>query len=99
MHQQVEYMQEITILTPYLLTEFHDFNVYSLQVPRQEYWSFSRVKWGIIYQVSKVVPPQASIGPEDGMGQDPGLVGSRPAPPYDRPTPLFHEISSNLVVT
>jgi hypothetical protein len=102
MHQYVEYMQEMTMLTPCLLTELHDFSVYSLQELRLEYWIFSRVKWEIIYQVPKVVPPRASKGPEEGMGQDlgpVGLVGDRPAPPYGRPAPLFYRISSNLVAT
>jgi hypothetical protein len=89
MCQHVKYIQEITILTPCLLTEFHSFSVYSLQEPGLEYWSFSRVKWGIIYQVPKDVTPRASTGPKEGMGQDQGPMGLLGG----RPTPLFHGMS------
>jgi hypothetical protein len=40
MCQHVKYMQEMTILTPYLRTEFHNFSVYSLQEPRIEFGAF-----------------------------------------------------------
>jgi hypothetical protein len=40
MHQHVEYMQEMTILTPCLLIEFHYFSVYLLQEPKLEFGAF-----------------------------------------------------------
>jgi hypothetical protein len=37
-----EYMQEMTILTPYLLTKFHDFSVYLISGTWRSIWSFLR---------------------------------------------------------
>jgi hypothetical protein len=40
MCQHVEYMQEIIMLTPYLLTKFHRFSIYSLQGLGLEFGAF-----------------------------------------------------------
>jgi hypothetical protein len=40
--QHVEYMQEITMLIPYLLTKFQDFSVYLISRTWSTIWDFSR---------------------------------------------------------
>jgi hypothetical protein len=46
-------MQEITILTPYLLTELHYFNVYLILGTRNAMWNFPKDQKGLnpIYQL------------------------------------------------
>jgi hypothetical protein len=77
-------MQEMTMLTPYLLTEFHDFSVYLISETQN---NFSRDQMG---NLSKRVSPRVSTDREGQVGPSPNQVGPEgwPAGPTLAPTDL-----------
>jgi hypothetical protein len=49
-------MQEMTMLTPYLLTEFHSFSVYLISGTRMQFGAFQGTRGGIQLKIKKGVP-------------------------------------------
>jgi hypothetical protein len=67
-----EYMQEMTVLTPYVQTKFHDFSVYLISRTWNAFQNFSRDQRG---HLPKRVLPQVSTDRVDHVGPSLGQVG------------------------
>jgi hypothetical protein len=64
----------MTMLTPYLLTEFHDFSVSMTLGTRNAMWNFSRDQRGYL---SKRVSPWVSTDREGHIEPSPSQVGPK----------------------
>jgi hypothetical protein len=82
-------MQEITMLTPYLLTKFHDFSIYLISGTWNAIYNFSRELKG---KITKDVSPWVSTDREGHVGPSPDQVG----PKGGRLAPLWGQIDRNL---
>jgi hypothetical protein len=65
-------MQEMTMLTPYLLTKFHGFSVYLILGTWSAIWNFSRDLKG---KITKMHATTGSTDQEGHVGPSPGKVG------------------------